>query len=293
MVMVPHEYQTFQSTLDGLLADGHVTIDHIDTAVARILTAKFKMGLFEKPFADRTHLQDVGSAAHRQVAHEAVSQSLVLLKNDMVDAAPLLPIDKSSISKIVVAGKNSDNIGHQCGGWTIAWQGGSGDITPGTSVFQAIIDEVAGDDIEVEHKGDRANGQLSGDLGIVVVGETPYSEGAGDSPPANLALDQPDRAAISNICSAMPCIVVLISGRPMIITNELGDANAFVSAWLPGTEGAGITDVLFGHSDFTGQLPMTWPSDTSQIPMNVGDAIYNPLFPYGYGCTMASPCPTP
>lgn len=291
--MVPHEYQTFQSTLTSLVQDGRVTMDLIDQAVTRILTAKFKMGLFERTVADRTYLQDVGSTAHRQVAREAVAQSLVLLKNDDVGSAPLLPIDKSSISKIVVVGKNSDNIGHQCGGWTIRWQGGSGDITPGTSVLEAIRDEVASDNIEVEHKGDRAKGGLSGDLGIVVVGETPYSEGNGDRLSNAMVLDRGDTSVIADVCGVMPCIVVLISGRPLVITDQLGQADAFVAAWLPGTEGAGITDVLFGHSDFTGTLPMTWPSATSQIPMNVGDANYNPLFEYGYGCNMASPCPTP
>lgn len=220
------------------------------------MTAKFQLGLFEKPYADRTLLEDVGSEAHRKVAREAVSQSLVLLKNDAVSgsSSAILPITTTSISKIVVAGKNADNIGHQCGGWTITWQGGSGATTPGTSVLDAINAELLSTDIAVEYKGSRASGRINGDLGIVVIGETPYAEGQGND--FNLSLDNTDTAAVQNVRGAMPCIVVLISGRPMIVNNQLAHADAFIAAWLPGTEGSGITDVLLAHGILRGRCPL-------------------------------------
>ena len=231
--MVPHDYQTFTSTLRDLNQTGAVSIARINEAVIRILTAKFHLGLFENPYADRTNMTDVGLSSHREVACKAVSQSLVLLKNEVVDSDPTPPnpIDissSSSISQIVVASRHANNIGCQCGGWTIEWQGGSGDITPGTTVLQAIEDEVSGKDIVVEFKGDRAAGPLSSDLGIVVVGEMPYAEGQGDD--NDLALNNADSQAIQNVCGAMTCIVILISGRPMIINDELGQADAFVAA---------------------------------------------------------------
>lgn len=295
-VMVPHNYQLFTSTMKDLHASGRITTALIDQAVTRILTAKFALGLFEKPYApDRSSLDVFRSPGHLKVAQEAVSQSLVLLKNDPPTGSsePVLPIDTSSLSKIVVAGKSRDNIGYQCGGWTIEWQGFSGNSIPGTSVLQAIQDEVSGTGITVEDKGDRASGQFSGDLGLVFVGEKPYTEGVGDD--LDLQLDNTDKAAIQNVCSKMACVVVLISGRPMIINNQLAQADAFVTAWLPGTEGAGITDVLFGHKDFCGTLPMTWPSDISQVPINVGDGKQG-LFNYGYGITFdgtAASCSVP
>ena len=129
----------------------------------------------------------------------------------------------------------------------------------------------------------RATGQLSGDFGIVVIGERPYAEGQGDD--NDLALEVEDRNAVKNVCNAMPCVVILISGRPMIINDQLAQSNAFVAAWLPGTEGQGVADVIFGDYNFTGTLPMTWPNSINQVPINIGDDPYEPLFPYGFGLT--------
>jgi beta-glucosidase len=207
------------------------------------------------------------------VARQAVRESLVLLKNDGV-----LPLPREDV-EILVAGGHADNIGNQSGGWTIGWQGMSGDITPGTTILEAIEATVgAGATVTYDR---RADGEISGDLGVVVVGELPYAEGQGDS--WDLALSASDVGVIERVCDAMPCVVVLVSGRPMIITDLLPTTDAFVAAWLPGTEGQGVADVLFGDSDFSGTLPMTWPRDLDQVPINVGDADYDPLFPFGFG----------
>jgi beta-glucosidase len=278
MVMVPNEYRKFVDTLRAEVDAGNIPIARIDEAVTRILEAKFALGLFDRPFADRTHIDEIGSLEHRAVARQAVRESLVLLENDGV-----LPLSKGA-GEVLVAGTNADNIGHQSGGWTITWQGGSGDTTIGTSILEAI--EAAVDPGITVTFDRRATGPLTGDVGVVVVGERPYAEGRGDA--LDLTLSSSDVNAIERVCDAMPCVVVLVSGRPMLITDLLAETNAFVAAWLPGTEGAGVADVLFGDTDFTGTLPMSWPRTMEQIPINVGDPDYDPLFPYGYGETLAS-----
>lgn len=276
MVMVPNEYELFIDTLRAEVEAGNVSMERIDEAVTRILDAKFALGLFERPFADRARLDDIGSSEHRAVARQAVRESLVLLENDGV-----LPLS-TTVDEILVAGTNADDIGHQSGGWTITWQGGSGDITTGTSILEGIQDAVGpGTTVTYDR---RATGPLTADVGIVVVGERPYAEGRGDA--FDLELSRPDREAVERVCAAMPCVVVLVSGRPMIVTDLLPAADAFVAAWLPGSEGGGVADVLFGLEDFVGTLPMTWPRSMDQIPINVGDPAYDPLFPYGFGLTM-------
>ena len=276
MVMVPNEYGLFIETLRAEVDAGNIPLERIDEAVARILEAKFALGLFDRPFADRTHIDDIGSPAHRDVARQAVRESLVLLENDGV-----LPLSKS-VREVLVAGMNADDVGNQSGGWTITWQGGSGDTTIGTSVLEGI--EAVVDPGTTVTFDRRATGPLTADVGVVVVGERPYAEGRGDA--FDLSLSLPDIQTIERVCEAMPCVVVLVSGRPMIISDLLPLTGAFVAAWLPGTEGAGVADVLFGDSDFVGILPMTWPRSMDQIPINVGDADYDPLFPYGFGLTL-------
>ncbi len=275
MVMVPNNYQLFQDTLWTEIQAGNIPMARIDQAVTEILEAKFALGLFDQPFADRTHIGDIGSAAHREVARQAVRESLVLLENDGV-----LPLPRAT-GEILVAGGNADDIGNQSGGWTITWQGSSGETTIGTTILEAIQATVDPGTTVTYNR--RATGQISGDFGVVVVGEQPYAEGQGDD--QHLGLSAADTNAIDRVCSAMPCVVVLVSGRPMLIADELPNTNAFVAAWLPGTEGQGVADVLFGDFDFTGTLPITWPRDMGQIPINVGDAVYDPLFPYGFGLT--------
>ncbi|GAB4109141.1 MAG: hypothetical protein OHK0022_61570 [Roseiflexaceae bacterium] len=291
MVMVPYDYKLFINTLRSEVQAGNVSIARIDDAVRRILIKKFELGLFEQPFADRTNIAAIGSQAHRDLARQAVRESLVLLKN----ANNLLPLSTTP-GRVLVAGKSADDIGLQSGGWTISWQGSSGNITPGTTILQGIRANVAAG-TQVTYIRNPDAGQVSGyNVGIVVVGETPYAEGQGDNGTLELAAE--DSATVQRVCGAMPCVVVLVSGRPLIINTQLTQANAFVAAWLPGTEGAGVAEVLFGRANFTGRLPMSWPRSVSQLPLNVGDATYDPLFAYGFGLSYgstptATPSPTP
>lgn len=277
MVMVPDNYTRFISTLTTLVNDGKVPMSRIDDAVTRILREKFLLGVFDHPYSDRALTATVGSTAHRAIARQCVRESLVLLKNDN----KTLPLSKN-LRKIVVAGKNADDIGNQCGGWTISWQGSSGDITTGTTILQGI-EEAASPDTKVVYSED-GSGAAGADVGIVVVGETPYAEGAGDR--TDLSLSSEDMSAIENVKKAgIPLVVVLVSGRPMLIDSALADCNAFMAAWLPGTEGGGVADVLFGDYKPTGKLSHSWPRSMSQIPINFGDTNYDPLFPYGFGLT--------
>jgi beta-glucosidase len=277
MVMVPTNYKTFISTLRAEVQAGNIPMGRIDDAVKRILNAKFALGLFSQPYTDRSYTAQVGSAVHRAVARQAVRESLVLLKNDGV-----LPLSKTGTYKIVVGGSHVNNLGYQAGGWTITWQGGSGATTTGTTFWQALqAAKPAG--VTLQNVGTQTKGRYSGDVGIVVVGETPYAEGQGDS--STLALSGANVAQINDICSRVTkCVIILMSGRPLIINSQLDQANAFVAAWLPGTEGAGITDVLFGDYGFVGKLPVTWPAAVTQEPINDGDG-QTGLFPLGYGIT--------
>jgi beta-glucosidase len=275
MVMVPTNYKTFISSLRSEVQAGNIPMSRIDDAVTRILNAKFALGLFSQPYTDRAYTAQVGSAAHRAVARQAVRESLVLLKNDGV-----LPLSKTGTYKLIVGGSHIDNIGYQTGGWTISWQGGGGATTVGTTLLQAIQAAVA-PSVTIQNVGTRTKGNYSGDFGIVAIGETPYAEGRGDS--STLAVSGSNAAQVTDICSRVTtCIVILFSGRPLIINTQLNQADAFVAAWLPGSEGAGITDVLFGDYPFLGKLPVTWPNAVSQEPINNGDG-KTPLFPYGYG----------
>jgi beta-glucosidase len=277
MVMVPHDYQGFIATLRSEVQAGNVPLSRIDDAVSRILTKKFQLGLFERPLTDRSYTSTVGSAAHRALARQAVRESQVLLKNDGI-----LPLAKSGL-RILVTGKNADNIGNQSGGWTISWQGSSGATTPGTTILQGIRAAVApGTTVSYDAAARKPAGN---DVAVAVLGETPYAEGQGDRTDG-MGLDRTDLNVLSNLKRArIPTVVVLVSGRPLIVTNQLPDWRAFVAGWLPGTEGAGVADVLFGDYKPTGTLPMSWPRTATQIPINVGDTSYDPLFGYGFGLT--------
>ncbi|MFB9473147.1 glycoside hydrolase family 3 N-terminal domain-containing protein [Nonomuraea salmonea] len=274
MIMVPYAYPEFTGTLKAEVEAGRVPMSRIDDAVARILTQKFRLGLFERPYADRSHLRDVGSPAHRAVARKAAAKSQVLLKND----GGLLPLRRNA--KVYVAGSNADDIGNQSGGWTITWQGSSGPITPGTTILEAVRSRAA----SVTYSRDASAGLAGHDVGVVVVGETPYAEGQGDVGRAGRTLDLPaaDRAAVDKVCGAMKCVVLVVSGRPLLL-GDLSGVEAVVASWLPGTEGDGVADPLFGAVPYTGRLPFTWFRSVAQLPINVGDASYDPLFPYGWG----------
>lgn len=278
MVMVPDNYKTFISTLKSEVNAGNVPISRINDAVTRILNAKFALDLFNHPYTDRNYTAQVGSAAHRAVARQAVRESLVLLKNNNV-----LPLAKTGTYKIVVGGTHADNLGYQMGGWSISWQGGSGASTTGGTTFWQALQAAKPAGVTLQNVGTRTKGNYSGDVGIVVIGETPYAEGKGDS--STLAVSSANAAQVTDICSrTSKCVVILMSGRPLIINSQLNTAGAFVAAWLPGTEGAGITDVLFGDYGFVGKLPVTWPNAVSQEPINNGDG-KTPLFPFGAGIT--------
>ena len=295
MMMEPAMYQEFETTLTAEVNEGRVTMARIDDAVSRILTKKFELGLFEHPYTDRTNLPDIGSPAHRAVARKAVAKSQVLLKN----ARHALPI--VSQGSIYVAGSNADSIGNQAGGWTLTWQGGSTTNIPGSTIL-AGIRQSAGH-ASVTYSADAAAPVQKGDVGIVVVGETPYSEGFGDvggprwaydpadnnvpRPVKDMQLSVADKAAVDKVCSvAAKCVVVVVSGRPLILDpKQLSEIDGLVAAWLPGSEGAGVADTLFGKVPFSGKLPVTWPRTLAQEPINIGDANYDPLYPYGFGLT--------
>jgi beta-glucosidase len=271
MAMVPDKYKTYIADLKQLVEEGVVPMSRIDDAVTRILRVKFAMGLMDpkrSQLADRSLQKTFGSAEHRQVARQAVRESLVLLKNQG-NALPL----KKTAARIHVAGKSADDLGNQCGGWTIDWQGKSGDVTPGGTTVLAAIRKAVSDKTEVTFSKD-GTGAAGATIGVVVIGERPYAEGNGDR--ADLKLAQEDVDAVTNMKAAgIPVVVVLFSGRPMILGDALNKADAFVAAWLPGTEGAGIADVLFGDFKPTGKLSFTWPRAA-------GDKT-DPLFRFGYG----------
>jgi beta-glucosidase len=276
MVMVPNDWRRFISLLRGEVQAGRVPMSRIDDANRRILTKKFELGLFEHPFTDRGWTGSVGSQAHRDLAREAVRKSQVLLKNRF----GILPLPKTA-PRVFVAGKNADDIGNQSGGWTISWQGSSGNTTAGTTILQGIRATVSpGTTVTFNRDGTGIDGSYK--AAIAVVGETPYAEGAGDRP-GGMGLDAGDLAVLSRLkASGVPVVVVLVSGRPLDIAAQLGDWDALVAAWLPGTEGRGVADVLFGDWNPTGTLPVTWPSSASQEPVNSGDG-KTPLFALGAG----------
>jgi beta-glucosidase len=232
------------------------------------------MRLMEKgrsQFADRSLHRSFGSAQHRQVAREAVRQSLVLLKNE----GRTLPISKR-VARIHVAGKSADDIGNQCGGWTIDWHGRSGEVTTGGTTILSAIKKAVSKNTQVTYSKDGTDA-AGATIGIVVIGETSYAEGRGDR--ADLALAKEDVEAVANMKQAgIPVVVILISGRPMIVNQVLDQADAFLAAWLPGTEGQGVADVLFGDYKPTGRLSFSWPRSMAEI-----ESKHATLFKVGYG----------
>lgn len=273
MVMVPYEWQKFIDTLRTLVQDGRVPMSRIDDANRRILTKKFELGLFEHPLTDRRFLNTIGSKPHRDLARQAVRESQVLLKNE----GNVLPLAKRN-SKIFVAGKSADDLGNQSGGWTVGWQGTSGPVIPGTTILQGIRSKSSA----VTYAKDGTGIDPSYDVAVAVVGETPYAEGKGDRP-QGMGLDATDLATLRKLKeSGVPTVVVLVSGRPLDIAAELPDWAGLVESWLPGSEGQGVADVLFGDYNPTGKLPVTWMRSADQQPINVGDGKPE-LFPYGYG----------
>jgi beta-glucosidase len=278
MVMVPDKYREFYGHLVEAAEAGQVPMERIDDAVRRILRVKHALGLFDEgfsPAADPALAERFGGAAHRELAREAVRRSLVLLKNDPA----ALPLSKQA-GRIHVVGKNADDLGNQCGGWTIKWQGESGEITEGTTVLEAIRETVA-EGTEVTHAAD-GSGAAGADVVVAVIGERPYAEMLGDR--EDLRLDDADVAAVRRAAEAgAPVVTVVISGRPMILGEVLDASAAVVAAWLPGSEGRGVADVLFGDHAPDGKLPFAWPFSMEQVGVHPDDEGYDPLFPYGFG----------
>lgn len=283
MAMETSHYRKFFDTLKELVEEGRVPMARIDDAVTRILRVKFAMGLMDKgrsQLADRKLHQVFGSDAHRAVAREAVRKSLVLLKNE----SRALPISTQA-ARIHVAGKSADDIGNQCGGWTIRWQGQGGEVTPGgTTVLAAIRSSVSpATRVTYSRDGTGAEGAV---VAVAVIGEKPYAEGVGDRD--DLGLDPEDRATVANLKKAgIPVVTLVISGRPMILGDVLGQSDALLAAFLPGTEGKGVTDVLFGDYKPTGKLSFSWPRANGQLPLNIHapEELYDPLFRCGHGLT--------
>lgn len=283
MIMIPFNYTEFIDGLTLLVKSNAIPMSRIDDAVKRILRVKFVMGLFENPLADYSLTDQLGSQEHRELAREAVRKSLVLLKNGENADKPLLPLPKKA-PKILVAGSHADNLGYQCGGWTIQWQGLSGNnITSGTTILSAIKNTVDKETKVVYEENPSLDYVKSNDFSyaVVVVGETPYAETNGDS--LNLTISGNGTETINNVCGRVKCVVVLVTGRPVVIQPYLNKIDGLVAAWLPGSEGTGVADVLFGDYGFTGKLARTWFKTVDQLPMNVGDSHYDPLFPFGFG----------
>jgi len=256
----------------------------IDDAVRRILRQKYRLGLIEHPFPDTTLVSKVGITKHRKLGRQAVRESLVLLKN----ANKVLPINKNT-SKIVVVGEHANNTGLQSGGWTINWQGTEQSYKGGTTILDGIKAKAKG---EVVYDVDGTGDHLDADLAIIVVGEVPYAEFFGDigdgSGKFALTLSKKHQDYINAYSiKGMELVVILISGRPLVVTDQIDQADAFVAAWLPGSEGDGIAEVLFGDYNFKGKLPHSWPSNVEDVQERFGpnywDTNIKPLFQYGYG----------
>ena len=280
MVMIPYgpgkknNYVEFITDLKDLVAEGKVSQTRIDDAVRRILRIKYQMGLFASTATDPNLTAAIGSPEHRAVARECVRESLVLLKNEK----HTLPLSKS-LKHLVVVGEAADDLGMQCGGWTIDWQGGKGEVTHGGTTLLAAIRQAVGTGTQVTYSAD-ASEVKDADAIIAVVGEAPYAEMKGDR--KKLDLSDADTALVAKAKAAgVPVVTVLYSGRPLILNSALVDSDAFVAAWLPGTEGLGMTDVLFGDAKFKGKLPRTWPRSDEHVA--TGDTAEKPLFRYGFG----------
>jgi beta-glucosidase len=269
------------TTLESLVNDGTVPLARVEDAARRIVAVKCELGLFKGTgLVDRTLTAEVGSDAHRMVARQAVRESLVLLKND----GGVLPLAKTAT--VALAGNSADNVGNQCGGWTITWQGASGNNVPGaTSIRQAMAAVIGDGALAYSTDGSAltaTNGAAT--VGVAVIGENPYAEGMGDR--TDLTIPAAQATVVQALKQAgLPTVVVLVVGRPMILDPILPYADAIVVAWLPGSEGAGVTDVLYGDVAPSGKLPHSWPRSMDQIPINVGDPSYDPLYPYGFGLT--------
>jgi beta-glucosidase len=282
MIMIPNgagktnNYVEFITLLKELVAEGKVPQARIDDAVLRILRVKYQMGLFESTAVDPALTASIGSAEHRAVARQCVRESLVVLKNE----GRALPLAKN-IKRLAVVGAAADDLGVQCGGWTVDWQTKPGMALRGATSILSAIRQTVSSETQVTFSPDGSE-LGNADAVIVVVGEPPYAEGAGDR--KQLDLPEQDAALIAKAKAAgAPVVTVLLSGRPLILGPALQDSRAFVAAWLPGSEGQGVADVLFGDFKPTGKLPRIWPASNAHLRSDDRDA--KPLFKRGSGLT--------
>jgi beta-glucosidase len=279
MSMVPDDWQKFQSTLKSLVESGDVPQSRIDDAVTRILRVKFEMGLFENPMPPSGQWDSVGSAADRAVARQAVAESAVLLKT----SPGLLPIARSG-ETVLLAGQGADDVGLASGGWTLSWQGQAGNVTSGTTL-KAALEAQLGSSLSYDAGASFASGTTA-DVGIVVVSEKPYAEGVGDSTTLQDFLEPGDVAVIAKMKPLVKkLVVVLYTGRPIVLDGIADQADGLIAAWLPGTEaGLGLTDVLLGDKPFSGVTPYTWPRTAADAPRyGKTSACQGAVYPYGYG----------
>jgi beta-glucosidase len=264
MVMLPFDYKGFVRNVSRAVRNGEIKEERINDAVRRILKTKFELGLFDEK-NNEVSLDVIGSKEHRDLAREAVAQSLVLLKNE----ESILPIDKN-VNHIRVVGSAANNIGNQTGAWTVNWQGFDGNDLPGaTSILDGILDKV-GDNTRVDYDelGNFVSDEDIADIGIAIVGEQPYAEGVGDREFPILYSEDLD--AIKKLQqNSKRVVVILISGRPLLIANEIDTWDALIAAWLPGSEGQGVADVIFGDKPFVGKLPIHWPHHSEQLPVSL------------------------
>ena len=298
MNMVPYDYVQFIETMKQAVEFGDIPESRIDEAVRRILRVKFALGLFESPMPDVKYQATVRSHEHLDLARQAVRESLVLLKNEN----NVLPLNKDN-SVIFIAGEGANDIGLQSGGWTLEWQGEKGNDNEGTTILSGIR-ALAGSNTEIEFNRDGDFSEFKNvdgspcvaDAGIVVLAEKPYAEGVGDAADISLTDAELELIELTHERSEV-VVVILLSGRPRVITEGLPLAETWVAAWLPGTEGgSGIADVFFGDYPFTGKSAYSWPRSNEQLPININNSkdktgCDTPLFPFGYGLAYSESMP--
>ena len=282
VTMEPFRWKEIIELITGYVKDGKLTEERIDESVERILTAKFELGLFENPYANEEYQKTAGDDYSRQIARDAVRKSMVLLKNAVQPDGNTIMDSLGSYKNIFVAGKGADDIGLQCGGWTISWQGQEGNCTTGTTILEGIR-ETAGDSVNITYSKDGSGLTDEAQAAIVVLSEPPYAEMYGDVSYDALTFSASEWSVVDKIHDQnpdIPVIAVLLTGRTLTITDYMDELDGIVCAWLPGSEGAGVADVLFGDYDFTGKLACTWFKNGQDIKDRSTEDI---LFGPGYG----------
>ena len=285
MIMaVDGDLEDFQKGVKRGVETDTIAMSRIDDAVKRILRQKFRLGLFENPFPDSTLVSKIGIKKHRNVARQAVRESIVLLKNKN----KVLPLDKET-KKIVVVGEHANSSGLQSGGWTVNWQGTKENYKGATTILEGIKKHAKGN---VVYDKEATQNHFDADIAIIVVGETPYAEFFGDigheSNTRKLTLTEEHQNYIKTYSEkGIKTIVVLVSGRPLVVTDQIETSDAFMATWLIGSEGDGVAEIIFGDFNFSGKLPHSWPKSEEDYKGKYGpnfwDKTIQPLYPLGYG----------